>query len=175
MKQKTGKKLLCLLFTSVMIVSLFPWSRISAYADSEFTLTYDANGADGDPDLSALNSTYAEGEKVIVAAFPAENKLMKDGAEISAWNTQADGKGVSYMPSDEIEVSDSIVLYAQFDIVEGIQDGVDEQSDQSILKSVLALGKNNNEQNTVNTASEAHTHNEITFSEWTSTNSLPSE
>ncbi|MFP4416715.1 MAG: InlB B-repeat-containing protein [Chitinispirillaceae bacterium] len=77
---------------------------------AEITVSYDANGADGDVPVD--DSIYE----------PANYVLIKDRADLSmtlhsfiGWNTAADGSGTGYYPGDSLQIgAESIVLYAQW-------------------------------------------------------------
>lgn len=80
----------------------------------DLTLSYDANG-DALPEESASaddadDGTYAPGAKVTVK----ENPYVREGYEFAGWNTAADGTGESCEPDDELTLSESTTLYAQW-------------------------------------------------------------
>jgi uncharacterized repeat protein (TIGR02543 family)/LPXTG-motif cell wall-anchored protein len=71
----------------------------------EFTVTYDANGGEGE---TIDDMTYIEG----LDAMVLENGFTRAGYDFVEWNTEADGSGISYQPYDFITMTDSITLYA---------------------------------------------------------------
>lgn len=76
---------------------------------TQYEISFNANGGTGtDPDtLEALLGENSD-------ALPA-NPYTRDGHSFVGWNTQADGNGTSYDPSDVItSVSEDIVLYAKW-------------------------------------------------------------
>ena len=77
----------------------------------EYTVSYDANGAEqGSAPVDAA-SPYAQGSKVTVLA---NIDLAKAGYTFAGWNTQADGKGTAYQAGDTFEIAANTVLYAQW-------------------------------------------------------------
>lgn len=80
----------------------------------DLKLSYDANGG-ALPEESAASDdagdgTYAPGAKVTVR----ENPYVREGYEFAGWNTAADGTGESCEPGDELTLSESTTLYAQW-------------------------------------------------------------
>lgn len=71
-----------------------------------YTLTFDANGGEGEMDV--LNLEYAEYKIIPFSTFT------KEGYVCSSWNTKADGTGVSYMLDKQITLTENITLYAQW-------------------------------------------------------------
>ena len=74
---------------------------------SKYTVTFDANGADGGtapPELIVYEGTSF--------TVPSYGSLYKDGYVFNGWNTKADGTGTTYVESESVEVRDDIVLYA---------------------------------------------------------------
>lgn len=74
--------------------------------ENKFALNYAANGGTG----TMTPDTCFDGEKLTVKA----NGFTRDGYDFTGWNTAADGKGTAYKPGDELELSDSLTLYAQW-------------------------------------------------------------
>ncbi|WP_418737431.1 S-layer homology domain-containing protein [Dysosmobacter sp.] len=73
-----------------------------------YTVTYDANGGSGT--MTDKNSPYADG----AAATVLTNGFTRSRYTFTGWNTQADGKGTSCKAGDIIDVTENIVLYAQW-------------------------------------------------------------
>ncbi|MGA9213328.1 InlB B-repeat-containing protein [Kaistella sp.] len=77
------------------------------FAANPHTVTYKANGG-VEADI-VVNKNY--GETVTVA----DNAFTRTGYNFTGWNTQADGNGTSYAPSDTFTLTDADVsLYAQW-------------------------------------------------------------
>ena len=74
--------------------------------ENKFALNYDANGGTG----TMTPDTCFDGGKLTVKA----NGFTRDGYDFTGWNTAADGKGTAYKPGDELELTDSLTLYAQW-------------------------------------------------------------
>ena len=74
--------------------------------ENKFALNYDANGGTG----TMTPDTCFDGEKLTVKA----NGFTRDGYDFTGWNTAADGKGTAYKPGDELELNESLTLYAQW-------------------------------------------------------------
>lgn len=74
--------------------------------ENKFALSYDANGGTG----TMTPDTCFNGGKLTVKA----NGFTRDGYDFTGWNTAADGKGTAYKPGDELEMSESLTLYAQW-------------------------------------------------------------
>lgn len=73
---------------------------------NKFALNYDANGGTG----TMTPDTCFDGGKLTVKA----NGFTRDGYDFIGWNTSADGKGTAYKPGDELELTESLTLYAQW-------------------------------------------------------------
>ena len=73
-----------------------------------YTVTYDAN--DGTGTMTDSNSPYPNGATVKVLS----NEFMNEGYTFTGWNTEADGNGTSYKPSETFEITADTILYAQW-------------------------------------------------------------
>ena len=74
--------------------------------ENKFALNYDANGGTG----TMTPDTCFNGGKLTVKA----NGFTRDGYDFTGWNTAADGNGTAYKPGDELELTESLTLYAQW-------------------------------------------------------------
>ena len=74
------------------------------------TLTYDANGGTNPPNAVTANI----GTAVIIASKEA---MTYPTRRFINWNTEPDGSGITYMPGDTINLTASITLYAQWQIM----------------------------------------------------------
>ncbi|MDL2212252.1 InlB B-repeat-containing protein [Erysipelotrichaceae bacterium OttesenSCG-928-M19] len=74
-----------------------------------YTVTYDANGAEGSVPIDG-NEYLAEDEVTIAAA----GDLTKANHTFGGWNTAADGSGDAYEAGATTNLSESITLYAQW-------------------------------------------------------------
>lgn len=75
----------------------------------KYTITYDANGAEGS--VPTDSTKYVERSQVSVLD---KESLAKLGYNFIGWNTQADGKGISYKVNEEFSIDQNIILYAQW-------------------------------------------------------------
>ncbi|UUV25576.1 MULTISPECIES: InlB B-repeat-containing protein [Lysinibacillus] len=81
-------------------------------ANQTYTVKYDANGATSGivPQNSPL---YEENEKVMVQGN--SGNLVRTGYTFKGWNTQADGKGISYAENATFQMGKAdVILYAQW-------------------------------------------------------------
>ncbi|WP_312123970.1 InlB B-repeat-containing protein [Lysinibacillus boronitolerans] len=81
-------------------------------ANQTYTVKYDANGATSGivPQDSPL---YEENEKVMVQGN--SGNLVRTGYTFKGWNTQADGKGISYAENATFQMGKAdVILYAQW-------------------------------------------------------------
>jgi len=85
-----------------------------------YTVTYDANNSSpgyssvycSDPnDYTSEDTVVIMGEEEL---FPLMVYLVKFGCDFTGWNTEKDGSGTSYMPGQEISLTDDLFLYAQW-------------------------------------------------------------
>ena len=78
------------------------------YEDKEnkLVLSYNANGGTGS---MTPDSRFGEGTVKVSA-----NGFEREGYDFTGWNTAADGKGTAYKPGDELELTESLTLYAQW-------------------------------------------------------------
>ncbi|GLC90057.1 InlB B-repeat-containing protein [Lysinibacillus piscis] len=84
------------------------WTKNLANA----TILYDANGATGGQ-VPQDYTIYEENESVTV--LNNSSNLIKVGYTFKGWNTQADGKGIAYMPNDTFKMgATNVILYAQW-------------------------------------------------------------
>ncbi len=77
-----------------------------------YTVQYEANGAISGT-VPQDNTLYEEKEKVTVQSN--SGNLEKAGHTFAGWNTQADGKGIAYMPNDTFQMGKAkVILYTQW-------------------------------------------------------------
>lgn len=85
-----------------------------------YSVTYDANNSSSgsgsimcsDPnDYTSADTVTIMGEAEL---FPLMGNLVKSGCDFDGWNTQADGKGIDYLPGQEINLTDDLYLYAKW-------------------------------------------------------------
>lgn len=87
-------------------------------------LAYDANYTN---DSGEAEYQYDEqGYPVGANATVKDNLFERKGYKFIGWNTSADGTGTQYVSSDEIEMSNSQVLYAQWEKQSVIEDIIDD-------------------------------------------------
>ncbi|MBZ3936180.1 putative repeat protein (TIGR02543 family) [Methanimicrococcus blatticola] len=81
-------------------------------------LTYDGNGFTSEADTVPVDSK--EYLKPSESGYPEKATvkepvdMKKEGFEFEKWTTKPDGAGDSYQPGDEIEMKESLTLYAQW-------------------------------------------------------------
>ena len=83
------------------------------------TLTLNPNYLDSnnDPIASTVVSVFKANDNYYVPSYQLENSVpSRNYYYFAGWNTQADGKGTSYGKDDEILLSVSTTLYAQWDM-----------------------------------------------------------
>ena len=73
-----------------------------------YTVTYDANGGSGT--MTDTNSPYAYG----AAATVLPNGFTRNRYTFTGWNAKADGSGKSYKIGEQITMTRSVTLYAQW-------------------------------------------------------------
>ena len=74
--------------------------------ENKFALNYNANDGTGS---MTPDSRFGEGTVTVKA-----NGFEREGYDFTGWNTAADGKGTAYKPGDELELNESLTLYAQW-------------------------------------------------------------
>ena len=85
-----------------------------------YTVTYDANNSS--PGYSSVYCSdpndYTSEDTVVIMGeaelFPLMGNLVNFGCDFTGWNTEKDGSGTSYMPGQEISLTDDLFLYAQW-------------------------------------------------------------
>lgn len=74
--------------------------------ENKLVLSYNANGGTGS---MTPDSRFGEGTVKVSA-----NGFEREGYDFTGWNTAADGKGKAYKPGDELKLTESLTLYAQW-------------------------------------------------------------
>ncbi len=74
------------------------------------TVTYNANGGTGS--VPTDTGGYTEGETVTVQGADG---LSRDGYHFTGWNTSADGTGTTYQEGNTFQITENVVLYAQWE------------------------------------------------------------
>lgn len=75
----------------------------------DFTATYDANGGAGVP----APEVVAANNKLTIGVAPTSNPSLDH--IFLGYNTKADGTGLTYLPGDQISLTENITLYAAWD------------------------------------------------------------
>ena len=96
------RKVLPMLLCLILCICFIP----AAWAESTYTIRFDANGGYGE--MYAI--TFNEGETGVLDP----NNFSRANYVFSHWNTKADGSGISYADQGDITPTDSITLYAQW-------------------------------------------------------------
>ena len=79
-----------------------------------YTVKYDGNTNTGG--IAPVDSQeYLSGAKAKVLKV---GTLVKKGYKFISWNTKADGSGAKYFPGATITISDNIILYAQWELIQ---------------------------------------------------------
>jgi DNA-binding beta-propeller fold protein YncE/outer membrane protein OmpA-like peptidoglycan-associated protein len=86
--------------------------RVPASLGSQFSLTYDANGATGGTAPVDGSSPYYGGSNATV--FANTGALVDTGFVFAGWNTLADGLGTTYLAGQPLDVIADTVLYARW-------------------------------------------------------------
>ncbi len=94
------------------------------WGHDSYTIKYDANGGEGAvPEVSVWT------KEVYILANPG---FLKEGYKLVGWNTTADGSGKTYAADEEVsdivEAGESIVLYAQWEVLPEDEAGGDGQN-----------------------------------------------
>ena len=89
--------------------STTPDENAVAHLKPEFTFTYNSNGGAGT--VSADYSKYAKGEPDTVKS---PTSLTKENHNVADWNTKAEGTGASYVQGQEISITETVTLYANW-------------------------------------------------------------
>ena len=102
-----------------LIIYGYKGSAAETYANNNnhtfraiYTVTYNGNGSTGGT-VPTDNNIYADGQTVTV--IDNTGNLVKSGFTFAGWNTQADGKGMSYAAGATFTMADSdVTLYAKW-------------------------------------------------------------
>ena len=76
----------------------------------QYTVTFNTNGAAGDPPAS---QTVFSGVSITI---PNRGALVYSGAPFGGWNTQANGEGTNYLAGALFTVTENITLYAIWNV-----------------------------------------------------------
>ncbi|MCD7988417.1 MAG: InlB B-repeat-containing protein [Klebsiella quasipneumoniae] len=79
------------------------------WGNGTFSITFDVNGGEGAHTVSGL----VYGTLFTIPMAEAVG-ITRPGYAFGGWNTAPDGSGVSYIPGQVIEVTEDLVLYAQW-------------------------------------------------------------
>ncbi len=81
---------------------------------SGYPVIYESNGA-GQEAKSYASDAIMEGDTISYVTKIYGNMFSYDGYRFVNWNTKPDGSGVTYVPTQEVVLEDSLVLYAQWE------------------------------------------------------------
>ncbi|MBA3927536.1 leucine-rich repeat domain-containing protein [Listeria rustica] len=81
----------------------------AGWKKSIYTVTYEGNGADPTSRLPEVAS-FSIGDSPVLIATGVE--IQRKGYDFIAWNTAADGSGISYLQEESYEMLESMTLYA---------------------------------------------------------------
>ena len=82
----------------------------SSTPSTEWTVTYDANGATSGS--VPVDATVYDADNYTVTVLGNTGNLAKEHYSFNGWNTKADGTGTGYVEGDEFEISQSTTLFA---------------------------------------------------------------
>ena len=86
----------------------FFYKVVTSFEPTTYTVTYDANGGTGT--MTDSNSPYSEGATVTVL----NNTFSRDGYSFVCFNTQANGFGTDYNPTNTFTINGNTTLYAKW-------------------------------------------------------------
>lgn len=93
------------------------------------------NGTGGMGDMTSHNSRYINGTKITIA----DCAFNRPGYDFVSWNTAVNGNGYTLYPGDEYEMTQDIVMYAQWkrnrDYVESEPEPVEEEPVAEVVKT----------------------------------------
>ncbi len=107
------KKITGILCAAILLLFISNCSDAPAF----LSVTYNANGADSGT-VPEDSSRYSAGESVSVAGNTGD--LARTGYTFIGWNISSDGSGITYQQGDTFNISDNIVLYADWEATPGI-------------------------------------------------------
>ncbi len=94
------------------VVTLYAqWTALDTFA-----VTYNGNGSTGGSAPTDASSPYITGSTVTVLGNTGS--LTRTGYAFNNWNTEADGSGTSYTPSETFTISSNTTLYAQWTLLD---------------------------------------------------------
>ncbi|MGN0517283.1 MAG: InlB B-repeat-containing protein, partial [Acutalibacteraceae bacterium] len=96
--------------------SITLYARWATSLNVTFTVKYDANGGTGE---TVDSNEYLSGAVVEIM----NNNFVRPGYRFVGWNTSADGSGKEYCPTDEINISENMLLYAIWEKTDFVQTG----------------------------------------------------
>lgn len=100
------KKWIAAIAVAVIIIVAAAGIYVYVLSDEEYTITYNANGGDGED----LIETYSDGTSITII----ENTFAKKNYRFVEWNTNADGSGDVYASGSTFNMTKNITLYAQW-------------------------------------------------------------
>ena len=93
--------IICTLLTGLLFTTCEPWIVPEAVF-----VNFNANGGQGD--MKALR--FMDGEKQSLT----KNTYTRNGYIFDGWNTRSDGRGQSYTDRQNVTITKSVTLYAQW-------------------------------------------------------------
>lgn len=105
----------------VVLTAKFAKEEIVVPGDPEYTVTYKANGGEGEHVVRHKNGTTH------VVCTLAQTSITRTGYSFIGWNTAADGSGTSYARGKSFVVNSNVTLYAQW-IVNEVDDRIDTEN-----------------------------------------------
>ena len=107
--------IICTLLTGLLFTTCEPWIVPEAVF-----VNFNANGGQGD--MKALR--FMDGEKQSLT----KNTYTRNGYIFDGWNTRSDGRGQSYTDRQNVSITKSVTLYAQWrqkQVISGTENGHD--------------------------------------------------
>ncbi len=82
-----------------------------------YTVTYNGNTSTSGNTPTDSSSPYVSGSTVTVLGNSGSPVLEKNGYTFTSWNTEANGTGTDYLPTDTFTINADTILYAQWTLV----------------------------------------------------------
>lgn len=84
----------------------------SNWKKSVYTVTYEGNGADATSKLPEVTPFSIDNSPILIAHG---EDMQRKGYTFIAWNTAADGSGISYLSGENYDALENLVLYATWE------------------------------------------------------------
>ncbi len=95
------------LSTAMTLYAQWQPATVVSTSSTSLSVSFIANGASG----SLVTITGTKDSNV---TLPSSSNVVREGYTLTSWNTELDGKGMSYKPGANVTLSSSLTLYAQW-------------------------------------------------------------